>query len=719
VNNYEYMSFNFGPTLLTWLERNDPWVYERILEADRRSIERYHGHGNAIAQVYNHVIMPLASRRDKRTQIIWGIRDFQHRFGRMPEGMWLAETAVDNETLRLMAGEGIRFTILSPDQAKAVRPLASKTRHRPWKHTEAALLDTTIPYRVFPGGDKDIFIDVFFYNGPLSRGVAYEKLLTSGERFLAGIRDAANNGRHGPRVITIATDGESYGHHLKFGDMALAWLFKTLDASRGMTVINPGAFLERFPPEWEAEIREGSSWSCAHGVERWRSDCGCNVTATPGWNQAWRTPLRDGLERLSGSLGEIFDANGNLFSGDPWSARDDYIQVLLDPSDEARRRFMENYLGAEADAEAVERASRLLESQRMSLYMFTSCGWFFDDISGLETVQIMLYAARGIDLVDQWAKEDLEARLKEDLSRADSNIPGAGSGADIYEKSVKRSRMEPPRLAAHIVCTGVPATPDGTADIFSRTRRGVEMANLPGHPRGIVRVEEPYIPGLHEFSFQVTASGCEIMPLGSPEGASQGFEGTPGPVRVRYRDLIPGVLHEMAGSAGAHVEKAVFRALQDPARTLMDLVRRIEFQERSCVTRKGRRSLGLAVSYQIINAMRRYGRDGEAPGEDLRQAVQTAVDWEIPLDREYLAEEASKMLSRLMEKLSGLPGTGLIPGILDILDAVTALDLPVDLWRVQNMYHDLKRKPGLKESLTEAAARSLEKLGGRLGFRDA
>jgi len=717
VNNYEYMSFNFGPTLLTWLSRYDPWVYERILEADRKSIERYRGHGNAMAQVYNHIIMPLASRRDKRTEIIWGIRDFQYRFGRMPEGMWLAETAVDNETLNLMAEEGIRFTILSPDQSMAVRPLLSKT-HRHWKHPGPGLLDTTIPYRVFPDGGSGSFIDVFFYNGMVSRGVAYQKLLTSGERFLSSIRDAANNGRRGPRLITVATDGESYGHHSKFGDMALAWLFKSLDASAGMTAINPGSFLERFPPEWEAKIREGSAWSCAHGVERWRSDCGCNVSATPGWNQAWRTPLRVGLERLSTSLGEIFEARGNVVFKDPWSARDDYIQLLVDPSAEGRRSFMAKHLRAEMGAAAVEDAMRLLESQRMSLYMFTSCGWFFDDISGLEAAQVMLYAARGIDLVGGWAEEDLEARLKEELSRAHSNIPGVGTGADVYEKSLKGARMGPPRLAAHLVCAAVPFNPEGKSDIFSRVNRGIEIENLPGTPRGIVRVEDPYIPGLQEFSFRLTSSGCEITPLGSSEGSTNGLEkSSSGAARFRYRDLIPGVLHEIAGAAGAHAERALFGAFEEPARRLMDLVLLIDGQDRSCISRKCRRSLGLAVSYQIIHAMRRYGRDGGAPGGDLEQAVQTAVEWEIALDRAYLAEECSRMLSRLMERLSGSPGTDLISGILEILDVITVLELPVDLWCIQNRYYDLKRQAGFHGHLTEADARSFEELGKRLGFR--
>ncbi len=718
VNNYEYMSFNFGPTLLTWLSRNDPWVYERILEADRKSVERYHGHGNAIAQVYNHIIMPLASRRDKRTQIVWGIQDFKYRFGRMPEGMWLAETAVDNETLSLMAEEGIRFTILSPDQAEAVRPFVSKTR-RPWKATNAGLLDTTIPYRVFPDGGRDNFIDVFFYNGPVSHGVAYEKLLASGERFLTSIKDAANNGRVGPRLITVATDGESYGHHSKFGEMALAWLFKSLGESpQGITVMNPGAFLERFPPEWEAKVREKSSWSCAHGVERWRSDCGCNVTATPGWNQTWRTPLRDGLERLSSSFSEIFEKTGRLFFRDPWNARDDYIRLWIDPSVETRSSFMEKHLRPGADEGAVGDAMRLLESQRMGLFMFTSCGWFFDDISGLEAVQIMLYAARGIDLVGEWTEENLETRLKEDLSRADSNIPGAGTGADIYEKSIGRARMAPPRLAAHVVCAGAHVKPGLNSDVFSCINRGYEIENLPGAARGIVRVVEPYVPGFHEFFFRRTTSGCEIIPRDRLAGYKDVLDATmPGAKSFLCSDLVPDVLHEIAGAAGVDVEKAVFGALEEPARRLMDLARLINARERYCVPKKCRSFLGLSASYQITNAMRRSGGDGGSASGDLQQAVKTAVDWKLPLDREHLAEEFSRMLSRFMKRLPGSPDAGLISGILEILDAVVALDLPVDLWAAQNMYYDMKSRPDFNGRWPEVAARSFEDLGERLGFR--
>jgi alpha-amylase/alpha-mannosidase (GH57 family) len=717
VNNYEYMSFNFGPTLLTWLSRNDPWVYERIIEADRMSVERYHGHGNAIAQVYNHIIMPLASRRNKRTQIIWGIEDFKYRFGRMPEGMWLAETAVDNETLSLMAGEGIRFTILSPDQAEAVRPFGSAAR-RPWKATNAGMLDTTIPYRVFPEGEAGNFIDVFFYNGPVSQGVAYEKLLASGEQFLTSIKDAANNGHAGPRMITVATDGESYGHHSKFGEMALAWLFKTLGKSQEITVINPGAFLERFPPEWEAKIRERSSWSCAHGVERWRSDCGCNVTGTPGWNQAWRTPLRDALEHLSDSLDEIFETTGQLFFENPWEARDDYVRLLIDPSVEARNWFLEKHVRAGVNDGAVADAMRLLESQRMGLFMFTSCGWFFDDISGLEAVQIMLYAARGVDLVGEWAEENLEARLKEDLSRADSNIPGAGTGADIYEKSIGFARMAPPRLAAHVVCAGVPVKPGLNSNVFSCINRGYEIENLPGASRGIVRVAEPYVPGSHEFFSRRTSSGCEIIPLDRLAGSKDVFDETmPGAKSFLCSDLIPDVLHEIAGAAGLDVEKVVFGALEEPARRLMDIARLIDARERYCVPKKCLSFLGLAASYQITKAMSRNGGDGGFTSGDLEQAVKTAVDWELPLDREYLAEEFSTMLSRFMKKLSGSPGAGLISGILEILDAIVALDLPVDLWAAQNMYYDMKTRLDFNRDLPEASARSFEKLGRRLGFR--
>ncbi|MBN2060550.1 MAG: DUF3536 domain-containing protein [Deltaproteobacteria bacterium] len=462
VNNYEFISFNFGPTLLAWLENFNPWLYSQIISADHASRRRHGGHGNAIAQVYNHIIMPLANRRDKLTQIRWGIEDFRYRYGRMPEGMWLAETAVDTETLELMAEEGIRFTILSPAQAKAVRdltagPSSTGTRREPpesrdsftWKDVSNGGIDTTRPYRAFLGKDKQRYLDIFFYDSALSRGIAYEKLLASGSEFLRRIQEKSENINGLQGLINIATDGESYGHHFKFGEMALTWVIRNIENSADIKITNYGNYLESFPPEMEVAVIENSSWSCSHGIERWRSDCGCSTGGNAGWNQKWRSPLREGLDDLAADLALWFEDAGTKIFRDPWAARDDYIRVILNPSKENSLNFIRDHLKTGLDREDEVYALRLLESQRMSLYMFTSCGWFFDDISGLEPAQILMYASRAIELSKNSVEKKLEASLLKTLKKAKSNDPAYANGARIYHDVVKRSGMTSSRAAAH------------------------------------------------------------------------------------------------------------------------------------------------------------------------------------------------------------------------------------------------------------------------------
>jgi alpha-amylase/alpha-mannosidase (GH57 family) len=449
LNNYEYMSFNFGPTLLMWLEDKHPWIYAQIISADKASRVRYKGHGNALAQVYNHIIMPLASPRDRLTQIRWGLEDFRHRFGRDAEGMWLAETAVDSQTLKIMADEGIRFTILSPTQAKAVRPLEKGHDSSLWQDVSEGRIDPSRPYRIILDRDGKLHIDVFFYDGPLSRAIAYEKILSSGADLLSQIKYIFNNHKDGPRLISIATDGESYGHHFKFGEMALTWLFDHVDRDREIGLTNFGMFLEMFPPENEVKIFENSSWSCAHGIERWRSDCGCSVGKNPAWKQTWRSPLRQGLDWLSSELSVIFEERASRLLKDPWMARDEYMILLLDRSWDRKMDFINSHSTRPInDDEQIEIFS-LMESQRMALYMFTSCGWFFDDISGIEAMQVLMYASRAIDLVRPWSKKHLESGLIGFLKKAKSNERRYGNGAKIYEDRVKLSRIDPSLLTAH------------------------------------------------------------------------------------------------------------------------------------------------------------------------------------------------------------------------------------------------------------------------------
>ena len=436
VNNFEQISFNFGPTLLKWLEKYNPWIYAQIIDADRSSIDRFGGHGNAMAQVYNHLIMPLASKRDKITQVKWGLADFYHRFGRKAEGMWLAETAVNGETLEVLADEGVKFTILSPYQAHLIKPFNKKTDDAGWQDVSGGKIDCTVPYRCFPTGDKNVFIDIFFYNGPLSKAIAYEKILASGEVFLKRIMDTYPSKLNAPALVNMATDGESYGHHFKFGEMALTWVLEMVNNGDDVQLTNYGEFLEKFPSENEVRIIENSAWSCAHGIERWRSNCGCSVSQNPGWTQSWRAPLRNGLDWLDAHMSSIFEEKTKGLLRDCWETRDNYISLLLNPDKRERDAFLKRHAAKPISAAESKLIFQLLESQQMALYMFTSCGWFFDDISGIEAVQILMYAKKAIELCRDFSAEDLENGLKSFLSEAACNDPLFKNGMDVYNKKV-------------------------------------------------------------------------------------------------------------------------------------------------------------------------------------------------------------------------------------------------------------------------------------------
>ncbi len=440
VNNYARISFNIGPTLLSWMEESSPATYAAILDADAQSRRLFDGHGSALAQVYNHAIMPLAHPQDARTQVLWGIRDFAHRFGREPEGMWLAETAVDDATLELLADQGIRFTVLSPYQADRVRPRGQAH----WTDVTGGRVDPTMPYLVTLASGRTI--SVFFYDGPISQGVAFEGLLADGRRFADRLLSGFGH-RDGPQLVNIATDGESYGHHHRHGEMALAAALEQLDARDDVSLTNYAAHLERFPPTHEVEVVQRSSWSCAHGVERWRSDCGCGVG--PGMHTRWRAPLRVALDDLRASLSERYeDLGGELFV-DPWAARDDYIEVLLD-RDGRLESFLERHVAVPLDHGRTIQALQLLELQRHALLMYTSCGWFFEDLARPEPIQVLRYAARALQLArTATGRDDLEPRFLDLLARAESNDPRYSDARAIYEREVRPEVTGLEHVAAH------------------------------------------------------------------------------------------------------------------------------------------------------------------------------------------------------------------------------------------------------------------------------
>jgi alpha-amylase/alpha-mannosidase (GH57 family) len=439
LNNYAWMSFNFGPTLLHWMQDSAPEVLRGVVEADRLSRERRGGHGNALAQVYNHVIMPLASERDKRTQVLWGIADFRHRFGRDPEGMWLAETAVDLPSLEALAEAGIEFTILAPHQAMRWRRIGEKE----WDETPGAV-DPTRAYTIaLPSGRS---MALFFYDGPISRQVAFERLLDSGERFLDRLLRGFNDDRDHPQLMHIATDGESYGHHHAHGDMALAYVLHKLSQSSEIRLTNYGEFLELHPPEWEVEIVEKSAWSCAHGVERWNSDCGCKMRSD--WHQRWRGPLRKALDQLKSTLDHLFGTRGRECFPHPWEARDAYLEVVLDRSPQSVRQFLRRHGHPDLDDSQIRDALRLLEMQRNGMYMYTSCGWFFDEISGLETTQCLHYAARAIYLAGHFQR-DCEKRFAQALKAAPSNLPQFKTGRGVWEQLIRPAMVDLDRVLSH------------------------------------------------------------------------------------------------------------------------------------------------------------------------------------------------------------------------------------------------------------------------------
>jgi alpha-amylase/alpha-mannosidase (GH57 family) len=446
INNYEHISFDFGPTLLSWLEKHAAETYQAILQADALSRKQRSGHGNALAHAYNHIIMPLASSRDKLTQVVWGIEDFRHRFRREPEGMWLPETAVDNETLEIMVEHGIRFTILSPVQARRFRFSAQD----PWVDLTPGAIDPSRPYVCRLSRGRTIVL--FFYDSPISHSIAFEGLLGSGENLKNRLLGAFSDKRTWPQLVHIATDGESYGHHHRFGEMALAYALKQLLLKPDVRITNYGEFLEKHPPSAEAEFIENSAWSCAHGVGRWSTDCGCSVSQRRDWNQKWRAPLRKSLDILRDRADKLYTEKATGLLKDPWDARNAYIDVVLENRPKIGP-FFKAY-GRKLNKSQRELALMLLEMQRNRMLMYTSCGWFFDDVSGIEALQILRYAARVLQIAYPYDPTVVDDFLKE-LSEAQSNVKPNLHGDRIFDEKIRPQVTVLANVAAHVAISSV------------------------------------------------------------------------------------------------------------------------------------------------------------------------------------------------------------------------------------------------------------------------
>jgi len=729
VNNYERISFNFGPTLLEWLEEHDAETYGAVLEADRRSRERFSGHGSAMAQAYNHMILPLASSRDKRTQILWGIADFRRRFGRDPEGMWLAETAVDGETLDLMAEAGVRFTVLAPGQARSWRAPGEAV----WTEADGGI-DPHRPYRVpLPSGRS---IAVFFYHGPVASAVAFERLLQRGDHLAARLLEALGKGP-GPRLAHIATDGETYGHHHQFGEMALARALHLVETGDRARLTNYGAFLEKFPPDFEAQIVEDSSWSCAHGVERWRNDCGCRTGGEAHFIQAWRAGLRDALDWLRDRLGERFENAGAPLLPDPWAARDAYIDVVLDRSPENAKRYLDANARPGLDAAETTRALELLEMQRHAMLMYTSCGWFFNELSGIETVQVLQYAARALELGERFG-DALEPGFLSRLEAAHSNLPAKGNGRDVYDRLVRPARVDLRRVAVHHAVRSPFEPPDWESRVFAfRIREDdvtVDPAGAgpvePSLRTGRVEVVSSITREHAAYSFVVLHLGDHDLTAGvAPYGDAPSHAAVRESARRAFAepdfDAVRRVLAEKCGPVVSFeslflderreildrvMETSLVRAedayqkLYDEHRVLIRYLARVDAPQPDAL-----RYVALVV---LGRTLRRELESDALDVDRIRDLLAEAAEVGLDLNPEIYGYAYRETLERALELL--VQG----PADLEILERVERgarlvedLPFPVSLWRAQNLF------AGLQEAVSPEAVSPEAAGGGDAGPR--
>lgn len=710
VNNYSKMSFNFGPTLLSWLERHEPEVYESIIEADKESRKHFSGHGPAIAQAYNHIIMPLANRRDKITQIIWGIRDFEHRFGRKPEGMWLPETAADIETLDLMAEQGIKFIILAPHQARRMRRLGEEK----WNDVSGGNINPKIPYVCkLPSGR---IINIFFYNGPISNEVAFGGLLKNGENFAKRLVSGFSPAQEHPQIVNIATDGETYGHHFRFGDMALAYCIYFIESNHLAKITVYGEYLEKNPPKYEVEINENTSWSCFHGVERWRGDCGCNIWAYPGWNQKWRATLRKAMDWLRDELISLFEREMSIYVRDPWQARNDYIEVILDRSVQNVERFFSEHSAKKLSKEEKVKVLKLLEMQRHAMLMYSSDGWFFDEISGIETIQIMQYAARAMQLAREISEAELEPNYIQILEQAPSNIPEYKNGAKIYNRFVKPYVIDLLRVGAHYAVSSLFKEYPETIKIccYTASSEKYETERVENRKLAIGRArirsditwEESIISfavihlgqhnifgGVYEYINddvfnKMSKSVKRIFLKGDvPEliiSIDTYFETHSYSLWHLFKDEQRKILNQILEPTQKEVE-AIFRKIYKDNYPLMQTIRAIGIHPPT--------ALSTVIGFILNMDIHKLLEDEKTDLEQLKRLAEEIKEWSVEIDKTALEFAANQKINKLMEKLSKNPeNVSLLETIDKTLKILSTLPLELDLWKAQNIYFSIIKK---------------------------
>jgi len=725
LNNFTYISFDMGPTLISWIHQNHPELYRKLKEADQKGRHIYNGHGPAMAQVYNHIIMPLADSRDKETQIIWGIEDFKYRFNRAPEGMWLAETAVDLESLDLMALHGIKFTILSPYQAEKIRPIGKST----WQDVSSGDVDVTVPYKVsLPSGRE---INVFFYNKEISQSIAFGNALSSGEQILKEISLRLFKAQHPNPIIVVATDGESYGHHFKFGDLALAWII-THAREYGLTLITPGSYLELFPPQFEVRIKENTSWSCAHGVGRWMDDCGCSLSGRKDWNQKWRKPLREGLNWLRDQLRSIYEKEVFKFHPDPYQLRNEYINLLIQQEEH------ENDFTLPVSPYP-KHILRLLEAQRMAMFMFTSCGWFFDDIVGIEPTQVLKYALRAIELSAPFSNQDLLAGLYNYLREIKPNNPNYLNGIEVFEKLVLSSSYSNESLvAAKALCSFYEIDPPPF--ITKRAELKKELHHT--HRSNNIRVGEVIISDrfeqektytfmlyLHKTHFHIWISS---NPLGSGIEELLIYGMT---LRSQKKDILP----ELKSFLGPLEEISIIRL---PKEIIYRLTLSSFKQRFQLLTRMSLTSLvntldviskrdEFKTAYMDINEIPyflkktiteviiQFLKNDEISADDvkLKQLVKFLKRHKDIIVRDEIEWHSQEFIDQISKKFLSTISKNLLRKIIYYLSLHRLLELRTDLFDMQNSWYELYHKDIFLKSKPKDFLKLFIKLGEGLGFQ--
>jgi len=717
INNYTRISFNFGPTLLLWLEQYQPDLYNAIIQADRLSQKKYSGHGSALAQAYNHMIMPLANRRDKQTQIIWGIRDFEHRFRRKPEGMWLPETAVDLETLDSMAEHGVKFTILAPHQAKR----AKKINNENWLDVSDGTVNPRQNYLCrLPSGK---IMNIFFYDGPISQNIAFGDTLKSGHTFAEKLNSAFIEDEETAQLVHIATDGETYGHHHSHGDMALAYCFHHIESNDLAHITVYGEFLEKNPPVYEVEIIENSSWSCIHGIERWRNNCGCNTGMHADWNQEWRAPLRLALDWLRDEIALIYEREMASFVDDPWKTRNEYIEVLLDRTFQNNEQFISNQANRELNKKEKIIFFKLLEMQRHAMLMFTSCGWFFDEISGIETTQVIQYASRALQLAGEVNNKNLEKAFISRLENAKSNLPEFKNGAHVYNLFVKPAILDLNRISAHYAMSSLFKEYQEEMEIFCYTTKSDEYdlseAGIQKLAIGKVNIQSDITLEERDIAFSVLYLGSHNILCGIREFKGEdSFLSMKEEIKSAFlKSDISGVIQSL-NSHFKDRQYSLWHLFKDEQRKVFDMILTTTFEEIETYFRQ--------ISehhYPIMQAMREMNiplpKAFSTPMEfilnkdlvnileienidfeELRKTVDKIRHLSLELDKTTTNFITSRKINTAFEKLlHNYEDLSLVKNIKKVFKILNPLHLNLDVWKAQTIYFRIGKKhyPLVKE----------------------